>query len=149
IIKSPQNGYVKLEYWLAKDPDFQLKARAPITEEGKPLPSNRFDQIWTEHLGQPPAADPDERLAQEQAYIKAFKYRAQPLVDEQVIRNDLSYADAVLDAQKANCNVANTLLTISNPTKLNYVIGFGNSNTKEQEASGTTYLSANEAHAWT
>lgn len=165
-----------LEYWLAPDKGKKVVATAPVNEyiEGtKPQPKNTpatlptigsngghyqalsphlFDSEWAAHLGQQLPTDPKARLAEEEHYIESFDYRLAPLPEADTFTDDITskrrkFVDYVLDHKKANCNIANTVLVLSNP-ELNYDIGYHNNNTPDQEKRGTEYLSSGESHAW-
>lgn len=158
LMVQASNGEHQLEYWLAAGGE-NPRAFGPVQfsadYEDKDYPEHRFDPLWEEAMGQPLPAGRRARVAAERDHIRSeFEYELAPLdmshsgLEQVILNTPYRFAGTVLDNQEANCNVANTLLTLSNPGVLNYVEGFNNSNTTEQVANNTMYLSLSERHAW-
>ncbi len=146
----------RLEYWLEPSQGASVHAAGPskYIDGGKSVdwPAQTINKAWSDYLKQPLPGDPNARLQAEAAAItKNFNYELAPLPEstEHTITDAASYVAGVLALQAANCNVANTLLAVSNPDELNFVTGFYNTNTQEQVDYGQLYLSSAEAHAWT
>jgi hypothetical protein len=94
-------------------------------------------------------SDPKQREQAEEDYLRNnFTYNLAPLnnEDQKSLDHQSKYAETVLRIKQGNCNIVGSLLAISNPTELNYVVGFNNGAGRPD---GTGYLSINEAHAWT
>ena len=144
-----------LTYWLVPQPKQDIRAVGPIINLNK---EDRHRAIalapeleaWEKYIPGISTLTPEERLLAQERYIAGtFKYKLDPLDNVGALKNSHLYMESVLEDAEANCNVANTALAISNPELVNYVTGFHNSNTTQQEADNALYLSTGEAHAWT
>ncbi|HSW37073.1 MAG TPA: hypothetical protein VLG37_01750 [Candidatus Saccharimonadales bacterium] len=145
--KGSSNQELSVEYWLyPTEPTAGLRAVEPIKVRQNGLTTlnpNELSDVWR-HQRVTVAPDSRQRLETEKNYIKTrFDYDLAPLQNADVLNDRQSYANYVLKHKKANCNVANSLLAISNPQELNYVTGFQNGGDSPQ------VLSARERHGWT
>lgn len=138
-----------LTYWLVPDdaaPVVRQSARVELSQA--PLSDAALSEIW-HGAGLTPedeAADMDAQIASLQSdFTYAFEPIRRPETVEGSYRN---YLEDVLRSRKANCNVASTVLTISNPTETAPVTGFMNHNTEEQRREDRAILSTAEAHMW-
>lgn len=140
------SGPMTLEYWLTPDADAEVSAIGPIRPNDE-VRADQVEPVWEDHLGYQLPDDPQERLEFQESYIRnEFSYRLAPIRDPQIVFDRTRYAEDVLRYKEANCNVANSLLAISNPENLNAVTGYRNTNS---DPSGRQYLSGSEQHLWT
>ncbi len=119
------------------------------------------NEAWKKAIPNLPT-DPVERELAEEEYLKFnFKYSLSPISaedqkdlaktqdytkEDNTVDRQANYSRVILNNKLGNCNVVGTLLAISNPTELNYTVGFMNGASRPD---GNGYLSQNEAHAWT
>lgn len=105
---------------------------------------------WEQALGADLPVDARQRLiAQEQHMAHSFEYELAPLEDAYTFESSEAFVSDVLRDQEANCNVANTVLTLSNPDQLTAVSGFYNTNNSTDLPPNVSIISANEQHLWT
>ncbi len=129
-----------VQFWLAPGKGEELHASLPVQPDGYVKPS-RIDAEWEKILGRPLPKDPAERLQVEVDFIRNhFLYSLDPLKNENVINDRRAFAKAVLTGEKANCNVAASLLAISNPDLLNIVTGYLSSDPR--------FILGHDAHEW-
>lgn len=162
----PISNYSKMDitYWLApidenNPPKYGLThAVAPIEGSAMFFEENddhqedyglsRADDTVDSQLPNLPPGGKDriETLAN---HIKSnFSYALAPLSEDAVdeVESIPDYVNLVFDTAAANCNVANTLLAVDSPEKLNSVTGYNNST---DPASPYDTLSLAEGHLWT
>jgi hypothetical protein len=149
VTRGPQ----EIEYILAPDNSSRPHAVGPVLDASTPpIHSKAIPAVirpWEQYIPGIASMTEAERLAAEEQYIRDnFTYSLNPMDSDGPLKNTTLYTEAALEDEEANCNVANTLLAVGNPGLLNYVTGFHNNNTPEQEAANTMQLSTNEAHAW-
>lgn len=146
VLPGDVSGVQRIEYWLSPGDGTEVHATGPI-QPSDVVTAAAVDPIWDKYLKRPLPTNPKQRLTFEKYYIEDdFDYELDPLPNENVIFDRAKYVNQVLSDKDANCNVANSLLAISNPTEVNPVTGFLNSNSTE---TGQQYLSGNESHLWT
>jgi hypothetical protein len=143
-------GVKDLKFWLTEDKSAPKPHRIKQFAAEKPINKEQVARAWAEYLGEPIPPDPKKALeVEQQAIASKFRYSLDPITRLGALQNTDRFIHTVFAAQKANCNVANTLLAVSNPRLVAPITGFLNSNDKEQLENGTMYLSAHEAHLWT
>lgn len=142
---------LNIEYWLEPADDERPVAVGPISEAlSQSEPLKPLMDEWEQVIPNIKALSPADRLALQTRHISSqFTYRLNPLDGHRALESAQLFATSALKKQQANCNVANTLLAISNPRQLNYALGFRNSNTREAEMKNEAFLSGGESHAWT
>lgn len=147
--------FPKLEYWLAPSSDAPRPKfkEAPNFHEfdsaGTDKPGTlmaELNRLWQPLVPDLPAGGMD-RVAKQQAYIREqFDYELAPLHQPKITEDRARYAGYVLTNKEANCNIAATLLAMSNPDELNLATGYDNG---DQNEDGSAHLGSHEAHAWT
>jgi hypothetical protein len=141
----PKGGHVT--YWLRKDPKAKVVALGDTTfaavdntDVNVYTPTNIFGKYVP---GYSDASDRDQATEILRQYIvEHFSYSFKPLppsaFDNPKTLEDI--AQVILDAHKANCNVANTEVALQDP-RLNGVFGFENDSSETLNA-----LNRSEAH---
>ncbi len=139
-----------LSFWLVKDKTAPLIHQTKPFFAEDPIDPKELDKSWKTYLGRPLPKDPEKTLeTEEQAIAHRFRYALTPINRVGAMQNALRFVDTVFANERANCNVANTLLAISNPKLIMPVAGYLNSNTDEQKQNNQFYLSSRESHLWT
>lgn len=142
---SPDN-LGELEYWLTPA---QNKVRATESTDIVTYERNPTATYWQQRIPKLAQKNSSKRIAQQVSYIRSnFQYRLSPFPEPQPTDRLSKFVETTFEGKKANCNVANTLLVASNPDKLNYVTGFSNTNTPQQNKDALATLSSSEGHAW-
>jgi hypothetical protein len=147
--RSGESG--KMEYWLAPHARDSIRAMEPIDDLGT-YDSDVMPALtagWQQTLPQSLHKQGLARADMQAAFLRnTFQYALQPL-KKSPSGNLAEYAQQVLISRVANCNTANTLLAVSNPTVLNPISGYHNTDTPAQKKANRRHLSSNEAHLWT